>query len=175
MDNSKNLVKALRSIFNEADLYEIISSEIKIADKNHNHSIKEKSNFSKEELIHIRDNLRKFIELNDELSDVVDLEHLYFLLDELTSIRAVLKDYAVSKRIEKEIRELNLKVPSYVERKQTERNYELNSRFANLEKNSPKCAYGHDMVIRQGGANSYFWGCNRFPECFSTKQISSLA
>ena len=119
----------------------------------------------------LRAHLTLFIELQEDLRDVADLESYEFLRDKLEAIKDGLAGLAVCKRVEKELRELRERLPRVHQQEAVLRESRRTGRIRELEANGPRCPWRHEMVVREG-PGGYFWGCGRFPDCRSTKQLS---
>ncbi len=170
------ILDALTDIHNEQALLELLESkfaELNIADPKWQGRIEIDREYpNSRQLLKIKEYIEKFVDLTEEIQTIIDLDHAQSLLKDLLKIRDNLKDFAVSKRVAKETRSLQQKMPGLQNIENEIKDHQLNSRIVNLQNNGPKCGKGHRLVIREGGANGYFWGCERFPDCFSTRQLS---
>jgi DNA repair exonuclease SbcCD ATPase subunit len=119
----------------------------------------------------ISDQLRSFIELREELADVGTLEDYAAMVRRLTAIKGGLAPFAVRKRVMKEIRELNEKLPTIREQDDAKRQIRVTRRILDLEQDPPHCRRNHAMVIREG-LHGYFWGCGRYPFCKEVAQLT---
>ena len=119
----------------------------------------------------ISDPLRSFIELKEELADVGTLENYAATVSRLVVIKGRLAPFAVCKRVMKEIRELNEKLPTIREQDDAKRKVRISTRIIDLEQSPPRCRRNHAMVIREG-PHDYFWGCSRYPFCEQAAQLT---
>lgn len=119
----------------------------------------------------ISDHLRAFIELKEELADVDSLKEYEDIVSRLARAKASLAAFPVAKRIAKEIRELQEKLPAIRERDEAQHQFRLNSRILDLQRNPRLCPRRHPMVIREG-THGHFWGCSRYPFCSATAQLT---
>lgn len=120
-------------------------------------------------------NIREFVELRDAITDVRTCDDANEIIKRMLAIARNVGTVAVQKRVLKEIRALREK-GVVLKRLDDERSIrrtrqEKSSLIAQLEKNSPRCACGHRMVIRES-IYRYFWGCESFPRCFKCCPIS---
>jgi hypothetical protein len=120
----------------------------------------------------VSDHLRAFVEIKEELADVRGLKHYGFLMNRLADLKGALASFAVGKRVGKEIRELNEKLPDIRQQDEADEQSRLSARIIDLEQSERRCSHNHIMVIREG-RYGYFWGCSRFPNCEQTKQLTS--
>jgi hypothetical protein len=120
----------------------------------------------------ISDHLRAFIELKEELPNVDSLKEYTQIVSWLTHIKDALGRVPVAKRVGKEIRELNERLPAIRDKDEAQRKFRLNARIFDLEQNPRLCQRHHPMVIREG-QHGYFWGCTRYPFCQETAQLAS--
>ncbi|MDP3000637.1 MAG: hypothetical protein Q8N47_24350 [Bryobacterales bacterium] len=120
----------------------------------------------------ISDPLRLFIELKEELIDVDTLEDYTAMMGRLVEIKGRLPSCAVRKRVMKEIRELNERLPTIRAQDDAMRQVRVNARIVDLEQNPPHCRRNHAMVIREG-QHGYFWGCSRYPFCGEVAQLTA--
>ncbi|MGA2116026.1 MAG: topoisomerase DNA-binding C4 zinc finger domain-containing protein [Bryobacteraceae bacterium] len=116
--------------------------------------------------------LSSFIEIQEELADVTSLRQYTFLMNQLADMKVALASFPVAKRVRKEMRELNEKLPGIRERDGAEQQFRTDARIREMEQDPPRCPLGHAMVIREG-RYGYFWGCTRYPSCQETKQLTS--
>ncbi len=119
----------------------------------------------------ISDQLRAFIKLREELLDVGTIEDYTSMVRRLIEIKGRLAPFAVCKRVRKEIRELNEKLPTIREQDDAKRQVRVNTRILDLEQAPPHCRRNHAMVIREG-RHGYFWGCSRYPFCEEVVQLT---
>lgn len=108
----------------------------------------------------ISDHLRAFIEIKEELADVRGLKHYGFLMNWLTDLKGALAPFAISRRVGKEIKELNEKLPVIRQQDEANEQSRLSARIMDLEQSERRCSRNHIMVIREG-RYGYFWGCSR--------------
>jgi len=119
----------------------------------------------------ISDHLRAFIELKEELPGVSSLKEYEDVVSRLTRAKGSLVSFPVVKRIAKEIRELNDRLPAIREQDEAQRQFRLNNRVVDLQQNPQRCPRHHAMVIREG-TSGHFWGCSRYPFCSATAQLT---
>jgi hypothetical protein len=120
----------------------------------------------------ISDHLRGFIELKEELPNVDSLKKYTEVVSRLTQTKDALARFPVAKRVAKEIRALNEKLPAIRDQDEAQRKFRRSSRILNLEQNARHCPRNHPMVIREG-RRGYFWGCSRYPFCEETAQLTA--
>ncbi len=104
-----------------------------------------------------------YLRSKEDIDDVI--ANVFQILDKLAS-------FPVSKKIAKDVRDLELKrqtLPNsderVVERKKSEAERTLKS-------NPPQCKKcGQNMMLREGNG-SYFWGCRDFPTCWGKKYLT---
>jgi hypothetical protein len=80
--------------------------------------------------------------------------------------------FPVGRRIAKEIRELNERLPEIRQQDEGRRQFRLSARTLELEKTPRLCPRRHPMVIREG-TRGHFWGCSRYPFCSATAQLTA--
>jgi ssDNA-binding Zn-finger/Zn-ribbon topoisomerase 1 len=166
----------LNNTISEDTLYKIISEKLKKVENSQSHiyeSLDEKDKKALKTLSSYLEHLDAFINLKEELNDIADLQHFMELRGGLKKLAEIFSGYPVSKRIQKELRELNEKFPAIRNKAQQIQDSKLNLKIAKLEKNGPKCPRKHNMVVRQGEPDEYFWGCSHFPDCFFTRKLSN--
>jgi hypothetical protein len=104
----------------------------------------------------ISDHLRAFVELKEELASVSSLKEYEDIVRRLTRAKGSLASFPVAKRIAKEIRQLNERLPTIREQDEARRRFRLNARIFDLQQNPRRCPRHHPMVIREG-ALGHFW------------------
>jgi hypothetical protein len=119
----------------------------------------------------ISDQLRAFIELKEELASVSSLKEYEDIVSRLTRAKGSLASFPVAKRIAKEIRGLNERLPVIREQDEAQRQFRLNTRIVDLQRNPRRCPRHHPMAIREG-THGHFWGCSRYPFCSATAQLT---
>ncbi|HLJ46651.1 MAG TPA: hypothetical protein VKU01_11620 [Bryobacteraceae bacterium] len=119
----------------------------------------------------IAESLQSFIGLREELEAVDSLHEHAELVGRLKRIRNVLGDLPLSRKINKELRELNDKRDRLFESDQARRNFRLDSRVTELNLGNRGCKHNHPMAIRKG-ALGFFWGCTHYPFCQETARLS---
>lgn len=120
----------------------------------------------------ISDHLREFLELKEELVSVNSLEEYDDLVSRLSRVKVALVCFPVCRRVAKEIRCLNERLPAIRQQVEAGRQFRLNSRILDLEQNPRRCPRRHAMVIRKG-TRGHFWGCSQYPFCSATAQLTS--
>ena len=115
--------------------------------------------------------LSLFIEIQEELADVSTLKHYTFLMNQLADMKAALAPFPVCKKVRKEMRELNDKLPGIREQDDSKQQFRMDARIRELEQDPPHCPRKHAMVVREG-RYGYFWGCSRYPSCQETAQFT---
>lgn len=116
--------------------------------------------------------LQAFLEEKEDLCDIDTQEDAIEAIEHLHSIAETLKNLAVSKRIQKEIRDLSqrkFQMPSYPEKQEPAIATSVLQKLYNKTPACPKC--GLHMVIREGG-ETLFWGCQRFPDCWGKRRLN---
>jgi hypothetical protein len=116
--------------------------------------------------------LRAFIEIKEELLNVGSLEEYREIVSRLIHVKDALAGLPVTKRVAKEIRELNERLPTIRDQDEANRKFRLTARIVDLERNPCHCSRNHPMVIR-GGRHGYFWGCSRYPFCEETAPLTA--
>jgi hypothetical protein len=124
------------------------------------------------ELILISNHLRAFMDLKEELVSVNSLKEYEEIIGRLGRVKSALANWPVAKRVAREIRELNERLPAIREQDEAQRRFRLGARISDLEQSPRRCRRGHPMVIRHG-SNGYFWGCSRYPLCSANAQLTS--
>ena len=115
--------------------------------------------------------VHNFRDLLEELEFIYTSDDAFDFADELWLLCEDLKRLPVEGRIRKEIRELNEKCAQLPSSKETKSSAELNNAFATLNSKAPSCLKcDSNMVLREGNGN-YFWGCERFPECWGKRSL----
>jgi len=167
------LRSSLEHIIDEEELLELIAgrvSELRRSYPSH------RSHFSREDIVFLKslsevsDHLRAFIEIKEELPGVDSLREYETVVGRLTRIKGALGCLAVARRVAKEIRELNERLPEIRECDSTKREFRLTSRIVELDQPPRLCPRKHPMVIREG-SSGYFWGCSRYPFCDATAPL----
>jgi len=121
----------------------------------------------------ISSHLSTFIELKEELPDVDSIDEYATTMQRLVSLKNALASFPVGKRVGKEIRELNERLPSIRALDKANKEFRFCSRIADLEQDACRCARNHPMIIRKG-THGHFWGCSKFPFCMCTSPLTSL-
>ena len=116
--------------------------------------------------------IRTFVEICEELEYVETLGEATDILERLSVVKGGLKPFAVGKRVAKEMRELNERLPAIRAKEDSRKGFMIESRILDLERTPPQCHKGHKMVVRNG-SRGYFWGCSQYPFCHQTAQITS--
>jgi hypothetical protein len=116
--------------------------------------------------------LGRFGELLEELGDVLLAEDGAALAHGMESLREPLRGFAVSARLEKEIRELHAKTAELRQRSQTRESARLHHREALLMQDPPACPKCRKPMILRCHEGSHFWGCRDFPMCWGKKNLS---
>ena len=114
------------------------------------------------------DKMVSFVDAVEEMATMKDLDeyqeiHLLFsnLLDDFAT-------FSVSKRINKEMREL-------VSKRSGLTTTTASKRRGELERRAPECRKGHRMTLRQEKDGSeWFWGCSQYPKCDLTKPLNDV-
>ncbi len=119
----------------------------------------------------ISDHLRAFIELKEELVSVDSLKEYEDVLCRLVRAKGALARFPVARRVGKEIRELIERLPAIREQDEARRQFRLNARILDLERNPRRCPRRHPMVIGEG-EHGHFRGCSRYPFCYATAQLT---
>ncbi len=119
----------------------------------------------------ISDHLRAFIELKEELLSVGSLKEYEDIVNRLTHAKGALACFPVGRRVAKEIRALNERLPAIREQDEAQRQFRHNAGILDLEKTPRRCPRNHPMVIREG-THGHFWGCSRYPFCSATAQLT---
>lgn len=115
--------------------------------------------------------LRAFVELKEELQDVGSPKECEDILSRLVPIKDALAGLPAARRVTKEIRELQERLPAIRDQDEARRKSHLNFRILGLEQNPRCCRRKHPMVIREG-LEGHFWGCTRYPFCRETAQLT---
>ena len=101
-----------------------------------------------------------------------DFSGMAKIVNRLTEIKDAVGAYAVAKRVRKEIRELNERLPAIRQSDELQRKCRINARIQNLEQTNRYCRRHHPMAIREG-RDGYFWGCGRYPFCHATVPLTA--
>ena len=158
----------------EEELLEAITSKLAILRKQYAF---DKNSFTKDQIAFLKSltplstSLNSFISLKEELVYVRSLKHYSFLTNQLVDIKNALQSFPIHKRVAKEIRELNERLPLIRQEDEIKQQSRLDARTIDLEQNPPRCPRQHTMVIREG-RYGYFWGCSKYPACQYTEELS---
>jgi hypothetical protein len=120
----------------------------------------------------VSDQLQSFIEIKEELFSIDSIREYEDIVGRLVRAKGALAGFPVAKRIAKEIRDLNEKLPGIREQDKARRQFRIQMRKLDLERNPRRCRSHHPMVIREG-SHGYFWGCSRYPFCHHTAQLTT--
>lgn len=116
--------------------------------------------------------LRTFIELKEELADVGTLEDYADMVSRLSGIRCRLRPFAVYRRVMRELRGLNEKLPTIRQQNDGKWRVQVNARIIDLERKHARCQRNHAMVISKGPYD-YYWGCSRYPFCGDATRLTA--
>ena len=119
----------------------------------------------------ISDHLRAFVELKEELATVNSLTEYEEIVRRLSRAKSAIASFPGARRIAKEIRELNERLPAIRQQDEAHREFRVSARVLELEQNPRLCPRRHPMVIREG-TRGHFWGCSRYPFCAATAQVT---
>ena len=117
--------------------------------------------------------LRSFLELQEELSDIDSAGQYVAVMRQLVRIKDALGPSPARTKVRTAMRNLQERLPQIREKDHQSRTIKLNTRIAEVERQSPRCPRGHSMVIRRGPNASLFWGCSEFPLCYHTKRLTA--
>jgi hypothetical protein len=119
--------------------------------------------------------VRRFIEVQEELAHHLDVQEYNEGMQELHSMAEQFKDFAVAKRVQKEIRELVERRNEVLQYEQTRGNTRLSTRILALEENAPIFPRSdlHRLADPGGQREHYFWGCSAFLACWYSRSLSS--
>lgn len=118
--------------------------------------------------------LTRFIELQEELSDRIDLEEYNSAMRELKAMNEELRDFGVVRRVRKEIRQLVERRSEVLQQEEMRRGARLTDEILKLEENAgpcPKCK--SDRLEIKQGKNGCFWGCRAFPCCWYARPLTA--
>lgn len=172
----ESLRVALSTCTDEHKLLALISEQLSLLRSSHRQS---KSDFTNESIQFLKSlnvvesALREFIEALDEK----DLIHTHDDAQELAcrfgELGEQLAPYLVTKRAEKEMRELISKAKTLPFSAVRAGEIDFHHRLSHLENSGKKCRKcGAKMVLRES-QHGYFWGCSTFPKCFGKRWLSS--
>ncbi len=117
--------------------------------------------------------LQDFQEIREEVRYVRSRDDAQAILSQLVLIRDVVSDFPVSKRVEKEMREVSEQFGNLPFEADVKAIAEQNARWLKLGNDAKPCAKcGAKMVVREG-PNGLFLGCSTFPACFSKRALSA--
>ena len=168
------LVQVLRAVHSEEELHKTLSTQL---DALRDMYRRNRAVFSQKHIAFLKTVgqmdkvVLTFIELKEELEDVYDRADYARLMAILGDIRNALRDSAVAKRVEKEMRGLREKLPDLEQQNIVREGMKISAKVSQLERSAPNCRRGHRMIIRKG-ESEYFWGCSEFPHCFLTRQLA---
>ena len=115
-------------------------------------------------------------EFNDTLEIfpyLEDKEDVDETIGTLYSVIEKIEGYAVTARVQKEIRELLIKKSNLPSRELREHDLNLSRALNQLNNRNRKCKKcGAKMVIREGNTG-YFWGCSTFPNCWGKSRLTN--
>ncbi|MBV8845541.1 MAG: hypothetical protein JO307_22260 [Bryobacterales bacterium] len=83
----------------------------------------------------ISNHLRAFLDLKEELVNVNSLQEYEDIVSRLSRAKGALASFRVARRIAKEIRELNERLPAIRRHEEAQRQFRLNGRILDLEQN----------------------------------------
>jgi hypothetical protein len=120
----------------------------------------------------VADQLQSFIAIKEELADVGTVEDHKAMVSRLARIKARLGPFAVCRRVMRELRELDEKLPIIRQLNNGKWRVRVDTRIVDLEQQSPRrCERNHAMVIREGPYD-YYWGCSRYPFCGDAARLT---
>ena len=120
----------------------------------------------------LQEALREFGEAIEEKEWVRTRDDAQELASRFGELRDRLSPYLVSKRAEKEIRDILASAQALPFAAVSAGQAEFGRRRATLENSAKACVKcGAKMVLRES-QHGYFWGCSTFPRCFSRKWLS---
>lgn len=119
----------------------------------------------------ISNHLRAFLQLKEESECVNSVKEYEDIVSRLVRAKHGLASFPVARRIAKEIRGLNERLPAIRQQDEAQRLFRRHSRIVDLEQTHRRCPRQHPMVIREG-SQGYFWGCSRYPFCSATAQLA---
>ena len=112
----------------------------------------------------------EFGKLLPELPAVSDMNDYVEARTKLRELHAAAGEFAVAKRIHREIRQLDENRERFMRATNQKQQDALNARYSAVERQGPICECGSKMVLRKG-PGGLFWGCISYPECLHTKQL----
>jgi hypothetical protein len=117
--------------------------------------------------------LRRFINLQEELSGPIGLKDHNEAMRELKAMRKEFEGFAVARRVEKEIRQLQARRCEVLEYEQLRKNSRRTNQMIDLEKAVERCPNDtrHRLLIK-GDERGYFWGCSAFPDCWYSRRLT---
>jgi hypothetical protein len=141
--------------------------------------LKEKGIFSNDDIARlqaIRDILETvegFVEAQEIIPRVHSEEEFTELVDELFSFCDDVMGLPVEGRIRKEIRELNERYPRLTSSEELKKGDELTRAVALLNSRAPTCGKCYSNMVIREGRGKYFWGCERFPDCWGRRWLKT--
>ena len=117
--------------------------------------------------------VNSFIELQEELRDIHSAGQYTLVMRQLVRIKEALGASPARMRVRTAIRDLQERLPQIREKGHQAQAIRVNTRIAELERQSLCCPRGHSMVVRHGPNDSLFWGCSHFPFCHYTKRLTA--
>ena len=138
----------------------------------------DRSGFTQDDIVFLRglkgaeEQIKEFKQVEEEIALVDSLADCHEILERLSAFEPSLGSFAIGRRIRKEIRGLNERLPELRAREESRRRFITDARIYNSEAVPRLCSKGHHMVLREGTCG-YFWGCGEYPQCQETRQLTS--
>jgi hypothetical protein len=118
----------------------------------------------------INNKIKDFIDLKNYINIISSVESYIELEIEFKNFNNYFRNYPFSHEMKKAMINLRSRIHNINKGYEKKIEQDTINKIHTLEKNSPKCPRGHQMVIRQG-EYGYFWGCSSFPNCHHIKNL----
>lgn len=120
----------------------------------------------------LRDVIHEFREAIEEAADARTSDEATDAASWLESLRGRLRTPLLSRRLDKELRELAERSAALPEAQRVRSSATRRRIKQQLESAAEPCRRcGHSTVLRET-RDGFFWGCGSFPSCFSTRQLT---
>lgn len=116
--------------------------------------------------------VQEFSEILEDFQCLTDKEDVNETIGSLYSVVEKIEGFAITARVQKEIRELLEKRANMPSRESLESDKKLSRAISQLDSRNRACKKcGARMVIRKGNG-AYFWGCSTFPSCWGKSWLT---
>lgn len=116
--------------------------------------------------------LREFIDALDDMAWVRTRDDAQELATRFQELSERLRPHLVTKRAEKEVRELVERSKSLPFAAVAEADADYRRRLARLEQHAPVCHRCKNKMVLRESQHGLFWGCSSFPQCFARSWLT---